>query len=172
MEEVISDIKKRIIILNGYIEEENAGIIIHALKMMEIEDYDRDISFYINSNGGTDDEFFAIYDVMRTLNPKVNTIGMGVNASAGAFILMSGTGKRTAYKNSRVMIHNLSSWNKGSFEDMDIYHKELIKVKEKIEEITVFHTGQPIDKVREDLKRDIWMSADEALEYGIVDEVI
>lgn len=162
----------RNIILYNDVTEKSAKEAIERLKELEFENPLQPIDFYVSSYGGNIHDFLAIYDIIRTLKCPVNTIALGKATSAGAMLLMVGTGERIAYKNARIMIHELSAGNMGQLTDMNIYHKELQNVQEILSYIISEHTGQDIEKIKKDLERDLWMSAYEALDYGIVDKVI
>jgi ATP-dependent Clp protease protease subunit len=144
---------------------------VKSLKEMEIQNPSKDIDIYINSPGGYISDMLAMYEVIRTLECKVNTHGTGEVCSAGAFLLAVGTGTRYAYKYSRYMIHELWSVNWGKLTDMDIYHEELKRLQNIINEIFAKVTGQPKEKIEKDMNRDKWMNSNESLEYGLVDKI-
>lgn len=174
--EVLCNINKRVIKLFGSVNEENSRKVVHALMEMENKEYRDDIDFYINSYGGGAYNALSIYDVIQNLKCKVNTIGIGKCMSAGSLLLMSGTGVRKAYKNTRIMIHGMQCYYpRQSLVDNDILHQENQKVSDRIIEIKARHTGQSLEKMEEDMKRDLYLGVGEALEYGekgIIDEVI
>lgn len=166
------DLDQRFIVLYGTIDADSASELIVVLHNLERSDPRKEIDLYISSDGGNADDFLAIYDTIQCLRPPVNTIALGRALSAGAMILLSGTGRRLAYPNARIMLHQLSSGIYGTMADMTVYHNELLRMQETLEEIIAKHTGQPVSKVRADIQRDYWMGAQEALEYGIIDSII
>ena len=140
---------------------------------MAYEDPKKDIKLYINSPGGSVYDGLAIYDTIQYIKPDVQTIGIGLQASMGAFLLSSGTkGKRVALPNSRIMIHQPSSGTQGKVTDQEITLRESIYLKQRLNEILSKNTGQDISKIEKDADRDYWMSAEEAKKYGLIDEVI
>lgn len=171
-QEVIYDIGNRIIQFNGYVNKENSQQIIYVLKSMERDEARDDIDFYINSYGGSVDELFAIYDIIRTLKCKVNTYALGCCASAAAKLIMIGTGKRYAYKNSRIMLHELSSWIGGKMNEIETDYNEIKRQHEQIIDLIVNHTKQDKGKVKKNIEKDFYLTPQQALEYGIIDEVI
>ena len=137
------------------------------------EDPDKDIQLYINSPGGSVYDGLAIYDTMQYIKPDVQTIGIGLQASMGAFLLSSGAkGKRFVLPNARVMIHQPSSGTQGMVTDQEISLRESVRMKELLAKVIAKNTGQKLDKVKADMERDHWMSADEAVKYGLADEMI
>ncbi|MCA9325306.1 ATP-dependent Clp protease proteolytic subunit, partial [Candidatus Saccharibacteria bacterium] len=147
--------------------------VVAQLLHLAYEDPKKDIKLYINSPGGSVYDGFAIYDTMQYISPDVMTIGIGVQASMGAFLLSSGTkGKRFVLPNSRLMIHQPSSGTQGKITDQEISLREGIYLKQKLNEILAKNTGQKLSKIEKDTDRDFWMSAEEAAKYGLVDEVI
>ena len=166
-------LKERIIFLGEEVNEHTANLVVAQLLHLAYQDPKKDIYLYINSVGGSVYDGLAIYDTMQYIKPDVQTIGIGLQASMGAFLLSSGTkGKRFALTNSRVMIHQPHGGTQGVMTDMEISLKEGIRVKELLAEITAKNTGQKVAKVKADMERDFWMTAKEAKEYGLVDDVI
>ena len=166
-------LEDRIIFLGEEVNEATANVIVAQLLHLANEDPDKDIQLYINSPGGVVYDGLAIYDTMQYIKPDVQTIGSGLQASMGAFLLSSGAkGKRFVLPNARVMIHQPSSGTQGKVTDQEISLREAMELKERLAKIIAGNTGQKLDKVKADMERDYWMSADEALEYGVVDEVI
>ncbi len=167
-------LKNRIIFLGDEIEDSLANLIIAQLLFLEQEDPDKDIDLYINSPGGSVTAGMAIYDCMQLIKPDVSTICIGMAASAAALLLCSGAkGKRFSLPYSRILIHQ--PWIKsigGQATDVDIHAREIIKTKETLNNIIANNTGQPLDKVKRDTERDYYMSATEAVEYGLIDKVI
>ena len=166
-------LEDRIIFLGEEVNEATANVIVAQLLHLANEDPEKDIQLYINSPGGVVYDGLAIYDTMQYIRPDVQTIGIGLQASMGAFLLSSGDkGKRYLLPNARVMIHQPSSGTQGKVTDQEISLREAIELKERLAKIIAGNTGQKLDKVKADMERDYWMSADEALQYGVVDEVI
>ena len=166
-------LKDRIIFIGSAIDNEIANLIVAQLLFLESEDPEKDISFYINSPGGVVTAGMAIYDTMQYIKPDVVTVCIGQAASMGALLLTAGTkGKRYALPNSRVMIHQPLGGAQGQATDIKIQATEILKMKDRLNEIISFHTGQEIDRVTGDTERDFFMSADQAMEYGIVDKVV
>src|SRR6476646_564874 len=166
-------LNERIIFLGTPIDDTVANLIIAQLLHLESEDPDKDISIYINSPGGEITGLFAIYDTMQFIKPDVSTICLGQAASAAAVILASGTpGKRYILPHSRVLIHQPHGGASGQAVDIEIQAKEIVRMRESLDEILAHHTGQEVEKVRSDTDRDFIMGAAEAKEYGIIDEVI
>ena len=166
-------LEDRIIFLGEEVNEATANVIVAQLLHLANEDPEKDIQLYINSPGGVVYDGLAIYDTMQYIKPDVQTIGIGLQASMGAFLLSSGAkGKRYLLPNARVMIHQPSSGTYGKVTDQEISLREAIELKERLAKIIAGNTGQKLDKVKADMERDYWMSADEALQYGVVDEVI
>ena len=166
-------LEDRIIFLGEDVNEASANTIVAQLLHLANEDPDKDIQLYINSPGGSVYDGLAIYDTMQYIKPQVQTIGIGLQASMGAFLLSSGAkGKRFVLPNARVMIHQPSSGTQGKVTDQEISLREAIELKERLAEMLAKNTGQKLDKVKADMERDHWMSADEAVKYGIVDEII
>ena len=165
-------LKDRIIFLGSEVNDTTASLVVAQLLFLEAEDPDKDIYLYINSPGGSVTAGMAIYDTMQYIKPDVCTVCIGMAASMGAFLLSSGAkGKRFALPNSEIMIHQPSGGTNGQVTDMEIHVKRIIAMKQKLNEILSENTGQPIERVKEDTERDNFMTADEAKEYGIIDEV-
>jgi ATP-dependent Clp protease protease subunit len=166
-------LKERIIFLGGEVNDVTADLIVAQLLFLEAEDPDKDIQLYINSPGGSISAGFAIYDTMQYIKPDVSTICIGMAASMGAFLLASGAkGKRFSLPNAEVMIHQPLGGTQGQAEDIRIHAERIIRTREKINQILSERTGQPLDKISKDTDRDFFMTALEAKEYGIIDEVI
>jgi ATP-dependent Clp protease, protease subunit len=166
-------LNERIIFLGTPIDDQIANLIVAQLIHLESEDPDKDISIYINSPGGVVYAGLAIYDTMQFIKPDVQTICVGMAMSMGSIILMGGAkGKRMALPNSKVLIHQGSAGFHGQPTDIEIQAKEVIGLKRLLEEITSKHTGQELEKVSKDMDRDFYMTADEAKDYGIIDNVI
>lgn len=166
-------LKDRIIFLGTPVEQTTANLIVAQFLFLQAEDPKKDIFFYINSPGGSVYDALAIYDTMQYVTNDVQTVGIGMQASAAAILLSSGTkGKRFLLPNSTVMIHQPSSGTQGKVTDQEIDLKESLRVKKLIEEIMAKNTGQKTDKIHVDMERDFWMTGEEAKKYGIVDSVI
>lgn len=166
-------LKDRIIFLGTEVNEHTANLVVAQMLFLENQDPNRDIIFYINSPGGSVYDGFAIYDTMQFVKSDVQTIGIGLQASMGAFLLSSGTkGKRFMLPHSKVMIHQPSSGTRGKVSDMEIDLREGLRIKKQLNEILAKNTGQKLSKIENDVDRDFWMNADEAKTYGIVDQVI
>lgn len=165
-------LKDRIIFLSGEINDNVASIIVSELLYLDAQNH-QDIFLYINSPGGSVTSGLAIYDTMNYIKSDVHTIVVGMAASMGAFLLSSGTkGKRFALKNAEVMIHQVLGGANGQATDIKIAAEHILKIKEKLNKILAFNTGQDISKVANDCERDNYMSAQEALKYGLIDEII
>lgn len=166
-------LKDRIIFIGQPIDDLVSNLVIAQLLFLEAEDPDRDISLYINSPGGIVSAGLAIYDTMEFIKPDVATICMGQAASMAALLMAAGTkGKRSALPNARVMIHQPMGSSRGQASDIFIYTKEIVTLRERMNEILARHTGQDPARIRKDTDRNYFMSADEAKAYGLVDEVI
>ena len=166
-------LKDRIIFLGTAVDDNVANLVIAQLLFLESEDPEKDINIYINSPGGVVTAGLAIYDTIQYIKPQVSTICMGQAASMGAVLLAAGTkGKRMALPNSRVMIHQPLGGAQGQAADIEIQAKEILKVRKTLNTILANHTGQPLERIEADTDRDFFMSAEEALNYGIVDKVI
>ncbi len=166
-------LKDRIIFLGSDVNEASANIIIAQMLFLQSEDAKKDIYFYINSPGGSVYDALAIYDTMNYVTPDIQTVGIGVQASAAAFLLSSGTkGKRFLLPHSTVMIHQPSSGTRGKVTDQEIDLREALRLKKLLTEIMAKNTGQKVSKVHSDMERDYWIDAKEAVAYGIADKVI
>ncbi|MEK7337853.1 MAG: ATP-dependent Clp endopeptidase proteolytic subunit ClpP [candidate division NC10 bacterium] len=166
-------LKDRIIFLGTPIDDADANLIIAQLIFLEAEDPEKDIHIYINCPGGSVTAGLAIYDTMCYIKPNVETICMGQAASMGALLLAAGTkGKRFALPHARIMIHQPLGGVQGQATDIDIQAKEILRMREEVNRILVQHTGQPLEKIQRDTDRDFFMSAQQAKEYGLIDEVI
>ncbi len=166
-------LKDRIILLNEDVNDVTAGLIVAQLIFLEADDPDKDIQLYINSPGGSITAGMAIYDTMNYVKPSVSTICIGMAASMGAFLLGAGAkGKRFALPNAEIMIHQPLGGTRGQAEDIRIHTDRILKMRDIINEILSERTGQPLEKIRKDTDRDFFMSAEEAKNYGLIDEVI
>jgi len=166
-------LKDRIIFLGAPIDDIFANLIIAQLLFLEAEDPEKDINLYVNSPGGSVTAGLGIYDTMQYVKPPINTICLGQAASMGAFLLTAGTkGKRFALPNARIMIHRPMGGFQGQATEIDIHAREILKIRERLNEIMAKHTGQPLEKIAQDTERDYFLSAEEAKRYGLIDEVI
>ncbi len=166
-------LKDRIIFLGEDVNEHTANLVVAQLLFLAGEDSKKDIMFYINSPGGSVYDALAIYDTMQYIKPDIQTIGIGVQASAAAFLLSSGTkGKRSLLPHSTVMIHQPSSGTRGKVTDQEITLRESIRLKKLLNAIMAKNTSQPLKKIEQDVERDFWMTSEEAKKYGIVDQII
>ena len=166
-------LKDRIIFLGAPIDDIFANLVIAQLLFLEAEDPEKDINLYVNSPGGSVTAGLGIYDTMQYVKPPINTICLGQAASMGAFLLTAGTkGKRFALPNARVMIHQPMGGFQGQATEIDIHAREILKIRERLNEIMAKHTGQPLERISQDTERDYFMSAEEAKRYGLIDEVI
>ncbi|MFY9270547.1 MAG: ATP-dependent Clp endopeptidase proteolytic subunit ClpP [Candidatus Manganitrophaceae bacterium] len=166
-------LKERIIFLGTPVDDNVSNLIIAQLLFLDAEDPEKDINLYINSPGGMVTSGLAIYDTIQYIKSPVSTICIGQAASMGAFLLAAGAkGKRFALPNSRVMLHQPSGGFQGQATDIEIHAREILKIRERLNEILVKHTGQPIEKIQVDTERDYFMSGEEAKRYGLIDEVI
>ncbi len=166
-------LKDRIIFIGDDVNSHTANLIVAQLLFLDNDTSQRDISLYINSPGGSVYDALAIYDTMQFVKSDIQTVGIGVQASAAAFLLCSGTkGKRFLLPHATVMIHQPSSGTRGKVTDQEIDLKEALRVKKLMEQIMAKNTGQKLDKIHTDMERDFWMTADEAKKYGLVDDVI
>ena len=166
-------LKDRIVFLGTAINDEVANIIVAQLLFLQSEDPKADIHLYVNSPGGSVTAGLGIYDTMQYVKPPINTICLGQAASMGALLLTAGTkGKRFALPNARVMIHQPLGGFQGQATEIDIHAREILKIRERLNEIMAKHTGQPIEKIAHDTERDYFMSGEEAKRYGLIDEVI
>ncbi|MGF7057437.1 ATP-dependent Clp endopeptidase proteolytic subunit ClpP [Brassicibacter mesophilus] len=166
-------LKERIIFISDEINDVTASLVVAQLLFLEAEDPDKDIQLYINSPGGSITSGFAIFDTMQYVKPDVSTICIGMAASMGAFLLTAGAkGKRFALPNAEIMIHQPLGGTRGQAEDIRIHAERILKSREQINKILSDRTGQPLEKIAKDTDRDNFMSAQDAKEYGIIDEVI
>ena len=166
-------LRERLIFLVGPVTDQTANLVVAQMLFLESENPDKDIHLYINSPGGSVSAGLSIYDTMQFVKPDVSTMCMGIAASMGSFLLMAGAkGKRMALPNSRVMIHQPSGGAQGQATDIEIHARETIALRRRIDEIYAEHTGQPIERVHDDMDRDRYYTAEQALEYGLVDRVI
>lgn len=166
-------LKDRIIFLSDEVNDTTASLVVAQLLFLEAEDPDKDIHLYINSPGGSVTAGMAIYDTMQYIKPDVSTICIGMAASMGAFLLSSGAkGKRFALPNSEVMIHQVLGGAKGQATDIEIHAKRILKMKDNLNKILSKNTGQNIETIKHDTERDNFMTAQEAKEYGLIDEVV
>jgi len=166
-------LKERIIFLNGQVDDHMANLIIAQLLFLESEGPEKDIYIYINSPGGLVTSGLAIYDTMQYIRCDVSTLCVGQAASMGAHLLASGTsGKRFALPNARIMIHQPLGGFQGQATDIEIHAREILKLKDRMNAMMAEHTGQPLEKVADDVERDYFLTADEACDYGLVDKVL
>lgn len=166
-------LRERLVFLTGEVEDNMANLIVAQLLFLEAENPDKDIHLYINSPGGVVTAGMAIYDTMNFIKPDVSTICLGQAASMGSFLLSAGAkGKRYALANSRVMIHQPLGGFRGQASDIEIHAREILQLKDKLNELLAKHTGQPVEKIARDTDRDNFLSAQAAKEYGLVDEVL
>jgi ATP-dependent Clp protease protease subunit len=166
-------LKERIIFLGSEVNDVTASLAVAQMLFLEAEDPDKDIQLYINSPGGSVTAGFAIYDTMQYIKCDVSTICIGMAASMGAFLLTAGAkGKRFALPNSEIMIHQPLGGARGQATDIQIHAEQILKIKNKLNDILSNRTGQPLEKIQRDTERDYFMSADQAKEYGIIDQVI
>jgi ATP-dependent Clp protease protease subunit len=166
-------LKERVIFLVGEVNDHAANLVVAQMLFLESENPEKDISFYINSPGGSVSAGMAIFDTMNFIKPAVSTLCMGMAASMGAFLLTSGAkGKRFCLPNSKVMIHQPLGGTRGQATEIEIHAREILKTREQLNRILAEKTGQPMEKIERDTERDYYLSADEAKEYGLVDEVI
>ena len=163
----------RIIMLSEEVNDVTASLVVAQMLYLEAQDPDKDIQFYINSPGGSVTAGFAIYDTMQYIKPDVSTICIGMAASMGAFLLSSGAkGKRIALPNSEIMIHQPSGGSQGQCTDIQIQAEQILKIKNKLNAILAQNTGKKISEIERDCERDNFMSAEEAMAYGLIDKVI
>ncbi|HEY6897010.1 MAG TPA: ATP-dependent Clp endopeptidase proteolytic subunit ClpP [Rhodocyclaceae bacterium] len=166
-------LRERVVFLVGPVNDATANLVVAQLLFLESENPDKDIHFYINSPGGSVTAGMAIYDTMRFIKPDVSTLCIGQAASMGAFLLSAGAkGKRFALPNSRVMIHQPLGGFQGQASDIEIHAKEILYLKQKLNEMLAEHTGQPMERIERDTDRDNFLSAAAAVEYGLVDKVL
>lgn len=166
-------LKERIVFVGGPVDDTLANLVMAQLLYLESEDKETDIQLYINSPGGSVTSGIAIYDTMQYITPDVSTTCMGIAASMGAFLLAGGKeGKRYSLPNAKVMLHQVMGGFKGQATDIEIQAEEILRVKKRINEIISENTGQDLEKVQEDTERDFYMTAKEAKDYGVIDEII
>jgi len=166
-------LKERVIFLVGEVNDQTANLVVAQLLFLESENPDKDISFYINSPGGSVSAGLAIFDTMQFVKPEISTLCMGMAASMGSFLLMAGAkGKRFALPNSKIMIHQPSGGTSGQATDIEIHAREIIKTRHQLNTLYAERTGQPIEKIELDMERDRYLSATEAQDYGLIDEVL
>lgn len=166
-------LKERVIFLVGPVEDNVANLVLAEMLFLESENPDKDIHLYINSPGGSVSAGLAIYDTMQYIKPHVSTMCVGQAASMGALLLAGGAmGKRYCLPHSRIMIHQPLGGFQGQASDIDIHAKEILRVKERLNEIFAHHTGQPLERIQQDTDRDRFLSAHESMEYGLVDSVL
>jgi len=165
-------LKERIVFLVGPVEDNVANLVVAQMLYLESENPDKDIHLYINSPGGSVTSGMAIYDTMQFIRSDVSTMCIGQAASMGSFLLAAGTaGKRFCLPNSRMMIHQPSGGSRGVAADIEIQAKEILLMRERLNQMLADHTGQPVDRIAEDTDRDFWMGPAEAAEYGLIDTV-
>ncbi|WP_024889835.1 ATP-dependent Clp endopeptidase proteolytic subunit ClpP [Luteimonas huabeiensis] len=166
-------LKERIIFLVGPIDDHVANVVVAQMLFLEAENPEKDISLYINSPGGVVTAGLAIYDTMQFIKPDVSTMCIGQAASAGSMLLMAGAkGKRYALPNSRVMIHQPSGGAQGQATDIEIHAREILYLRQRLNQLYADHTGQPLEQIERDMERDRFLSAEGAKEYGLIDEVL
>lgn len=166
-------LKERVVFLVGPIDDYMANLVVAQLLFLEAENPDKDIHLYINSPGGVITSGLAIYDTMRFIKPDVSTMVIGQAASMGAFLLGAGTkGKRYALPNSRVMIHQPSGGAQGQASDIEIQAREILYLRQRLNEAMAEHTGQPLERIERDVERDYFMNAEACKEYGLVDHIL
>ena len=166
-------LRERVIFLVGPVNDQTANLVVAQLLFLESENPDKDISFYINSPGGSVSAGLSIFDTMQFIKPDVSTLCMGMAASMGSFLLMAGAkGKRFALPNARVMIHQPSGGAQGQATDIEIQAREIIKTREQLNRIYAERTGQSYEKIAADMERDMWLSPAEAKDYGLIDDVL
>ena len=166
-------LKERVIFLVGEVNDQTANLVVAQLLFLESENPEKDISFYINSPGGSVTAGMAIFDTMNFIKPDVSTLCCGFAASMGAFLLAAGAkGKRFSLPNSKVMIHQVLGGARGQATDIEIHARDILRTKDQMNRILAERTGQPLEKVQRDTERDYFLTADEAKDYGLIDEVI
>ncbi len=166
-------LKERIVFLGDEVNSQTAGLVVAQILFLEAEDPEKDIHFYIDSPGGSVTDGFAIYDTMQYVKCDVSTICIGMAASMGAFLLAGGAkGKRMILPNAEVMIHQPSGGTQGQATEIQIAAEHILRTKKRLNEILAANTGKPVEQVAEDTERDNWLSAEEALEYGLVDKIV
>lgn len=166
-------LKERVIFMVGQVEDHMANLVVAQLLFLEAENPDKDIHLYINSPGGSVTAGMSIYDTMQFIKPDVSTMCIGQACSMGAFLLAAGAkGKRYCLPNSRTMIHQPSGGAQGQASDIHIHAQEILKTRDRLNEIMASHTGKDVEQVAEDTERDNFMSAEESMEYGLIDKVV
>ncbi len=166
-------LKERVVFLVGEVNDHSANLIVAQMLFLESENPDKDIHFYINSPGGSVTAGMAIYDTMQFIKPHVSTLCIGQAASMGAFLLTAGEkGKRFCLPNSRVMIHQPLGGFRGQASDIEIHAREILYLKQKLNQMLATHTGQPVETIERDTDRDNFLSAEDAVKYGLVDQVL
>ena len=166
-------LKERVVFLVGEVNDQTANLVVAQLLFLESENPDKDISLYINSPGGSVSAGMSVFDTMQFIKPDVSTMCLGFAASMGAFLLAAGAkGKRLSLPNSKIMIHQVLGGTHGQATDIEIHARDILRTKEQMNRILAERTGQPYDKVVRDTERDYFMTAQEALDYGLVDQVI
>ncbi|MCU4119366.1 MULTISPECIES: ATP-dependent Clp endopeptidase proteolytic subunit ClpP [Variovorax] len=166
-------LKERVIFLVGEVNDQTANLVVAQLLFLESENPDKDISFYINSPGGSVSAGMAIYDTMQFIKPAVSTLCIGFAASMGAFLLAAGEkGKRFSLPNSKIMIHQVLGGARGQATDIEIHARDILKTREQMNRILAERTGQPLEKIARDTERDYFLTADESKDYGLIDQVI
>ena len=166
-------LKERVVFLVGPVNDQTANLVVAQLLFLESENPDKDISFYINSPGGSVSAGLAIFDTMNFIKPDVSTLCVGMAASMGAFLMAAGAkGKRFALPNARIMIHQPSGGSQGQATEIEIQAREILKTRDLLNRILAERTGQPLERIERDTERDYYMSAQESVEYGVVDKVI
>jgi ATP-dependent Clp protease protease subunit len=166
-------LKDRIIFIGSEIDQPTSNSVIAQLLFLEAKAPDKEIQIYINSLGGSVSDGLAIYDTMQYIRPPISTISVGISASIAAIVLTAGThGRRFALPNSRILLHQPSGGVRGVASDIEIHADEIIKIRERLHKILSEHTNQPLEKIKTDTDRDFWMTAEESLNYGLIDEVI
>jgi ATP-dependent Clp protease protease subunit len=166
-------LRERVVFLVGPVNDASANLVVAQLLFLESENPDKDISFYINSPGGSVSAGMSIFDTMQFIKPDVSTLCMGMAASMGAFLLAAGAkGKRFALPNSKIMIHQPLGGTQGQATDIEIHAREILKTREQLNRILAERSGQPLEKIQADTERDYYMSADEAATYGLIDKVL
>ncbi|MDI1349157.1 ATP-dependent Clp protease proteolytic subunit ClpP [Aquabacterium commune] len=166
-------LRERVIFLVGPVNDATANLVVAQMLFLESENPDKDISFYINSPGGSVSAGMSIFDTMNFIKPDVSTLCMGMAASMGAFLLSAGAkGKRFALPNSKIMIHQPLGGTQGQATDIEIHAREILKTREQLNKILAERSGQPLDKIQNDTERDYYMTAEEAATYGLIDKVL
>lgn len=166
-------LRERVIFLVGPVNDQTANLVVAQMLFLESENPDKDISFYINSPGGSVSAGMSIFDTMNFIKPQVSTLCMGMAASMGAFLLSAGEkGKRFALPNSKIMIHQPLGGTQGQATDIEIHARDILKTREQLNKILAERCGQPLDKIERDTERDYFLTADESKDYGLIDQVI